>query len=347
MRALGYHSDVHKERGRSRSWVWFGALAFGATLFAPTAAHAGNEAAAQALFDEAKKLVSQKRYAEACPKFAESNRLDRGAGTLIHLADCYEKNGQVASAWATFTDASSAAQALGRKDWEDLARKRAATLEPKLSRIAVKVPSPTPGLEVTRDGEKVAEASWGMSLPVDPGSHTLEARAPGHESFKTTVTLAKPGETKEVVVPKLAELPAAAQQTSPVTTAPVATPIGSDSRSGGGQRAAGFVLGGVGVVGLAVGAVTGLMAIGKNNDSKAACPNDGPCANRDAVDANDSAKSLSTVSTIGFIAGGALVAGGAVLYLTAPSKALPTTGRLRVTPSVSKDTAGLSFGGTF
>ncbi|WP_146647362.1 hypothetical protein [Labilithrix luteola] len=321
---------------------------FGATLLASAPAHAGNEAAAQALFDEAKKLVGEKRYAEACPKFAESNRLDRGAGTLIHLADCYEKNGQVASAWATFTDAASAAQALGRKDWEDLARKRATTLEPKLSRIAVKVPSPTPGLEITRDGEKVAEPSWGMSLPVDPGTHTLEARAPGHESFKTTVSLTKPGETKEVVVPKLADLPASAQQTSsPVKAETNDTPIGSDTHAGGGQRTAGLVVGGVGIVGLAVGTITGLMATSKNKDSKDQCPNAGPCASREGVDANESAKSLATVSTVGFIAGGLLAAGGAVLYLTAPSGSSPKTGRLSVTPSVSKGSAGLSLGGTF
>src|SRR5687767_1891178 len=81
----------------------------------------GNEAAAEALFGEAKKLAAQGKYAEACPKFAESNKLDRGAGTLIHLGDCYEKNKQTASAWATYKEAASAAQALGRKDWEKLA----------------------------------------------------------------------------------------------------------------------------------------------------------------------------------------------------------------------------------
>ena len=80
-----------------------------------TAFAGGNEAAAEALFDEAKKLANDGKFAEACPKFAESNRLDRGAGTLIHLADCYEKNKQTASAWATFKEAASAAQAISRR----------------------------------------------------------------------------------------------------------------------------------------------------------------------------------------------------------------------------------------
>src|SRR6185295_18781275 len=89
-------------------------------VFVSLPAFAGNEVAAEALFGEAKKLAAAGKYAEACPKFAESNRLDRGAGTMIHLGDCYEKNKQSASAWATYKEAASAAQAINRKDWEKL-----------------------------------------------------------------------------------------------------------------------------------------------------------------------------------------------------------------------------------
>ena len=57
-------------------------------------------AAAQALFDQGRDLMRQNKHAEACPKLAESNRLDPAIGTLFHLADCYEQSGRVASAWA-------------------------------------------------------------------------------------------------------------------------------------------------------------------------------------------------------------------------------------------------------
>src|SRR5262245_36723730 len=61
--------------------------------------------AAQALFDQGRALVTLGRFAEACPKLAESLRLDPGIGTMLWLADCYENVGRSASAWATFREA--------------------------------------------------------------------------------------------------------------------------------------------------------------------------------------------------------------------------------------------------
>lgn len=319
-----------------------GALAW----LAPRDARAGNEAAAEALFLEAKKLVAQKKYAEACPKFAESNRLDRGAGTLIHLGDCYEHNKQLASAWATYKDAASAAQALGRADWEKLAKQRAASLEPKLAKLVTKVPEPTPGMTVTRDGAEVAQASWGVEIPVDAGTHAVEASAPGHQPWKSTVNVAKDGDRLEVVVPKLEAAPVAAapppppRPPEPPPPAPAAEP-----RAGSAQRTIGFVVAGVGLVGVGVGAVTGLMAIGKNNDAKGVCANDGPCASRDAVDAADSARSLATVSTIGFVGGGVALAAGAALVLTAPKS--KETARVRMAPWAGANGGGALVGGSF
>jgi hypothetical protein len=319
------------------------AAAVGLTIgVSATAAHAGNEVAAEALFMEAKKLAAQGKYAEACPKFAESNRLDRGAGTLIHLGDCYEKNKQTASAWAIYKEAASAAQALGRRDWEKLASQRAQTLEAKLARLTIKVDPPSYALEVARDGEKVTRASWNVAIPVDIGTHTVDASAPGYKPYKTTATVKKDGESVEVVVPPLeaepAQTPPPAKPDAQVTVKP--PPPGADSGSGSSQRTIGLVLGGVGVAGLAVGAVTGLMALGKSNDAKDACPADGGCANRDAVAASDDAKTFGLVSTIGFGAGAALAVGGAVLFFTAPSEKKTS---FRISPRAG----GLVLGGTF
>src|SRR6187402_2533014 len=120
-------------------------------------------AAAQALFDEARKLSSAGRYPEACAKLAESNRLDPGIGTQFHLADCQEKNGKIASAWATFLEVASQARASAQSDREKAALKRAAQLESKLPRLRIEVPEANRvnGLEIHRDGVLVGSAQWG------------------------------------------------------------------------------------------------------------------------------------------------------------------------------------------
>jgi Tfp pilus assembly protein PilF len=83
---------------------------------------AGDKATAEALFGDGRRLMAQGNYRDACPKFEASVKLDPGVGAILNLADCYEKNGQTASAWAEFREASAAARAAGSKDREDLAR---------------------------------------------------------------------------------------------------------------------------------------------------------------------------------------------------------------------------------
>jgi hypothetical protein len=298
-------------------------IAAGSALFAIMSVHgvalARDEAAAETLFLEAKRLAAAGKFAAACPKFAESNRLDRGAGTLIHLANCYEKNKQSASAWATFKEAASASQALGRADWQKLATQRASALEPKLAKLTVRVERPADRMMVTRDGSEASPASWGTAIPVDVGSHTIEATAPGRQPFRSVVTIAKDGDGVDVVIPQLDVIPA-----PPVALAerrtPAPVPPAADAPPRSPNHTMAYVVGGIGVAGLAVGVASGILANAKNNDSKALCPNDGPCGSADAVSANESARTLGLVSTVAFVAGGAALLGGIVLFATAPSR---------------------------
>lgn len=328
-------------------------------LVAAGQARADNDAAAaEALFAEAKKLAAKGKYAEACPKFVESNRLDPGAGTLIHLGNCYEKNKQTASAWVTYKAAASAAQAANRKEWAKLATQRAKALEPKLAHLTIKVPQPVDKLEVTRDGTSVSQASFNMALPIDTGAHAVEATAAGFKPFKTTVNITRDGENVEVTIPKLEAEPVAVAPPPAPRPAPSAGPPpwagpapgpspSPEHDEGSGQRTIGFVVGGVGVAGIAVGAVTGLMAMGKSSDAKATCPNDGRCASREAVDASEDARTFGLVSTIAFIAGGVGLATGTALVFTAPSADEPRRSGVRLAPQAGPDRAGLTVFGAF
>jgi len=310
----------------------FTLLGFG--LSAPVAhAQSASNAAAQALFDQGKQLMSAGKASEACPKFEESQKLDPGSGTLINLALCYEQTGRTASAWSAYKDAASAASVAGNKERERGARERASALAPKVPQLTIDVPSDAriAGLTVMRDGVEVGPAQWGVPIPTDPGKHELSAKAPGFEEWHSTVSL-KDGGVGSATVPKLTEAPTPALAAAPVAGEAAAQPAEAppapaESSSGGGglggQRIAALVVGGVGVAGIAVGSIFGVQAMSKKKTADETC--DGTaCTTDDGVTAGKDARKAGTFATIGMIVGGVGLAAGVTLWLTAPKRGSST-----------------------
>jgi hypothetical protein len=318
--SLGLSAASYWDSGNTVRWfsIFPGVLSMALAL--PVYAQGGgNKAAAEALFVEGRNLMAQERFAEACPKFEASQELDPGLGTMLNLAECYEKTGKTASAWAQYREAIPVARSAGSKEREDLATERAKALQDRLSTLTIRAKSSDgAALDVRRDGVPVHGAQLGTPIPVDPGEHTIEASSEGKQPWSTKVEVGADAAKVEVEIPPLQ---AAADGAGPATTGgDVTLDSGTaPSSSGSGQRTLGLILGGVGVVGLGVGTYLGLAAGGDWDDAKAGC-NDFPYeCDQPALDARESASSKATLSTIGFIAGGALLATGAILYFTASS----------------------------
>jgi len=297
-----------------------------ALLSLPGVAHADSpKIAAQALFEEGRKLVAEGRIAEGCPKLAESQKLDPAPGTQINLADCLERSGKTATAWVTYSEAAAAARSLGRADWEELATTRAAALEPRLTRLRIVVPpdAEAEGLVVSRDGTAVGRAEWDTAIPVDPGVHSVGASADGRVAHRETVEVA-PGHAVVVVrIPRL--LP------RPPLPAPNARATGTA------QRAVGIAVGGAGLLSGVAGIVLGVRAAQMNRDGRATCT--GTVCPPDGADKVHTAHDLATASTVTFVGGGVLLAAGIVIYFTAPRA--PRTANLQLLPQ------GVSLQGTF
>src|SRR5262245_36758792 len=109
-------------------------------MLAALPAHA-QSVEAEVLFRDGKKLMKEGKLAEACDKFEASDRLESSVGTLLNLADCREKNGQLASAWIAFRKAATVAKQAGNDAKREAeARRRASALEGKLSYLTIAVP---------------------------------------------------------------------------------------------------------------------------------------------------------------------------------------------------------------
>lgn len=304
----------------------------------------GNAAAAESLFQDARKLMDAKKYGEACPKFLASHKASPAVGTLLNLADCYEKDGKLASAWARFHEAVGLAQRLGRADREKTARDRADKLEPKLVKLTIKAAEKD--IVVKLDGTAIDAAALGTPVPVDPGSHTIEASAKGKKTYTSTFEVAEKPRNPSVDIPTLLTDPAAenARPEAPTSKKEEAAPLAVSTNNGGLQRTLGIVAVGVGVVGLGVGTVFGLKTSSTWSDAQTHC-NAGEC-DQTGVDLASSAKSSGNIATIAFVAGGVFTLGGLALYFTAPrDEKPPSRADTRVRPSIGFGT--VSVGGRF
>jgi hypothetical protein len=342
--------------------AWGGAAAL-AMLLAASGARAepstADKTTARVLFDEARALQAAGKYAEACPKFEESARLDPGAGSTFNLAHCWEQMGRTASAWTLFLEVASKMRAEGQADREKAARQRAAVLEPTLNRVSVVVPDTNrvAGLVVRRDGAELAASVWGTPIPVDPGQHVIEASAPGKKKWSRIMQVAGTATRIVVEVPKLDDEGAAAAAPSPIVspvpsapqqpapapatpampaaTEPVVPPPAptqdAPATTGGTQRTVGLVLAAAGVLGLGAGGAIGLAAKSKFNDASGC--NGNQCT-QGGYDTRNDARSLGNVASVVMGIGAVALVGGVVVYLIAP----------RGNASEKRATATLSMG---
>jgi hypothetical protein len=316
---------IHPSRLR---WV-FGVASVLLVSVAVPAAHAdvsdANRTAAEALFRDARRLMSAGNYAEACPKLADSQRLDPGVGTLLNLGLCYKQMGRTASAWSAYREAADTAQRAGQSDRMDVAQKEASALEPLLAKLTLRVSAAaaTAGVEIKLDGASMPRSLWDMPMPVDPGEHLVEATATGKLPWSQKIKVGDQA-NQTLEVPALADAPVTAAPEAP-KAAPRGTetqPLAPAPEAGGmsGQQTAAVIVAGVGLAGVVVGSVFGLSAMSSLGDSTAECSSRDVCTSS-GVELRDKAGSQATVATVGLSVGLVAIAGATVLWFTGyPSK---------------------------
>ncbi len=284
----------------------FAALGVGVLHAAPSEGQPSSPRtlAAEELFRDGRALIASHRYREACEKLTASQKLDPAVGTLVSLGECNTGLGRSASAWLAYR--SAIALATERNDPRRAGvEERAAAVEPQISRLTIRLSAETESLptQIAIDGEPFARDGLGAPVPMDPGPHSLLASAPGYRPWSARVQVGALGDSVTVAVPALEPIPDRSAL--------------EHARSGAAtKRAAAFVVGGVGLAGLGVGAILGLQALVKIRDANTFCPSGPTCSDANAVHENQVGKTFGTASSVVLPVSAALLGAGTYLFFT-------------------------------
>jgi hypothetical protein len=304
--------------------------------------------AAEALFREGRALIAKRDYAAACAKLEESLTLDPQPGTLFNLARCYELEGRVASAWKAYGDVADAMAAAHQPDRERVARARVAEIEPRVSYVVVEVvgepwapAAATP--RVTLDGVELGASELGKRVPADVGEHVLSVAAPGKRTWQERLRVERDAETVQVQVPMLqddAPASAGAPSVAPAAAgAPVAravlpreppstgSPLPPRDRPGlGPQRTAALTLFGSSLLAAGIGTYFGVQSFHLADEARKNGCSDKGCPPGPALSDASGSHTAADVSTVSFVAFGALAAGGLILWITGSRSVVVTPG---------------------
>jgi hypothetical protein len=305
-------------------------------------AHAGSieRASAIAAFDEAQALMQQGATEAACSKFQESYELEAQLGSLLHLADCREQNGQFASAWGAFLSAAEWAEKQG-DERAQLAKDRAAQLAPRVSYLTLTFEKPLPSsATIHHAGAAVPRALWGKRIPADPGTSPLEVSAEGYQSWSSTVTISGEGTNTQVDIPALSPA-ASTSQTPPPDVR------GNTNRSLMARKWPAFVAAGLGVAGGVVWGVFGVQSMSAKSQADDRCGEGFQCVDAGGTDLRQKAYDAGDIATIGAIVTGVGLGAAGVLWLVLPGSAAakPESASLPLSERNPEWRVGLRWGG--
>jgi hypothetical protein len=301
-------------------------------------------ASATTLFEEGRTLARKGDFVGACDRFQRSLALDPAAlGTALNLADCYEKRALTSRAWHLFDQVARRAGTADDQVKAKFARDRADKLVVQLAHVDLHVPAPRPpGLAITINGDPVVlpdDAATDVHELADPGTITVVATAPGQAPVHDELRAAA-GATAAVPIEFTAPVGVRRNALEPGGS------VGDDQHRKTAWVGSAIVVGAVGLVATGLGVGFGIAAHTDHEDAvtdgcrqsggQILCPPLAAGTENLAVHRADQATAFT-------IAGLALLAGGAVLFLEAPRE----REHLAVAPVVGAGEIGVALGGGF
>ncbi len=291
----------------------------------------GELAAARDLFARAEKDEDAGKWDDALDKLRRASSVKMTAGRRFHIALCEEKLGQLVAALADYTAADQAARQDNNKDVLDAVAEPLRVLRLRVPTLTLEVP-PADGTTVSIDGKPIAPGVLGVAMPVEPGTHRIEARAHGKRPYTIQVTLkerdVQTTTIKWVDLPKMPEEGGSGLNESP--------PPPAEAPSGGVKVGAIVAtVSAAAVVGFGIGAF--FLADGAQQNLVQQCPTSIDCGGM-----KTEVRAWDAVALGSWIAGAGLATLAIVLWAKPSHPSAPSSSaRLVLRPG------GLAFAGSF
>lgn len=260
-------------------------------------------------------------WPKAFEAFEQAERASHSPVFLLYMARCKRNLGSLLAARSLYARVLEDMPASPPDPWLRAARdarREAADVQAYIPSVVISVRSNGPALaELSLDG---IPASPNVEIEVDPGTHRVVAKGNNGVTAEGTIAVEEKARRVSVTLtlpaPRPAIAPVAAVPHATATTKPP-TPIPADELERGPNVPA-YVTGAIGLAGIAVGTVTGIVAMAKLDDIKKNCDFGGHCDPDDEWKMR-SVNTFANVSTISFVVGGAGLGVSAVLFLVEPA----------------------------
>jgi hypothetical protein len=279
-------------------------------------------------------LYNSHKYGPALEQFKASYADVASPNSHLYIARCLAGLGEQRKAYAELEKVIAEAEAKPEKYAQtgEAASLERGELATQLAFVTVRVNAAGESATLSVGGTDVPREQWGKPVPVEPGRVVVLLTPSASDTSIARVLNLVAGDKKDVTMStnagnseRVSRDAVHAEKTAPTPTAelppetgtstePETTPAAEEpSHPKSGLRAAAFVSGGVGLVGLGLFAAEGVMVNSAYSTLQSECGTKPcPASRKDEV---DSAKSKQTIANIGLAIGGVGVATGVVLFL--------------------------------
>ncbi|MDI3287439.1 hypothetical protein [Polyangium sp. 15x6] len=323
------------------------ALLHSALASSPVAADEDPKARAQKLFFEGLADIEAGHKQAGCTKLRESLSLFATPNTLFNVARCDEDEGRIAAALEYWQRGLSLIDAKDPR--AKVAKARIDALDTRVPRLRVLSPEGQVSGAISLDGKDLGPSKLEAPLRVEPGKHVIVVRAPGREDKRYEVDLAEKERTEVVAEPGPEVVPVDVPKPPPSTNSSAQVPPPSPTPASG-RRTAGFVVGGVGLLGIVAAGITGGMLVARDAQIMNDCDENGVCVKgSDGYALSQASGPLLVGNAVAWGVGIAGIGAGLALVLTAPSgKAGEARGReASIAPLAVQGGGGLRISGRF